>query len=101
MLFCVYKHDESEDTRLYATLDEEAKGMSKRDSVTPFAKAGFLSTLSFGWLNSLMKRGTEKTLNDEDIPNCVKRIEQKVVTRYSWINLTSRNKLILLFSHQY
>ncbi|KAK7380438.1 hypothetical protein VNO78_32949 [Psophocarpus tetragonolobus] len=36
--------------------------------VTPFAKAGFLSRMSFWWLNPMMKRGQDKTLEDEDIP---------------------------------
>jgi len=40
----------------------------ERDSVTPFAQAGFLSRLSFWWLNPLMKKGRKKTLEDEDIP---------------------------------
>jgi len=38
------------------------------DSVTPFAKNGFLSRLSFWWLNPLMKKGRKKILEDEDIP---------------------------------
>ncbi len=40
----------------------------ERDSVTPFAQAGFLSRLSFWWLNPLMKKGRKKILEDEDIP---------------------------------
>ncbi|XP_059433997.1 ABC transporter C family member 10-like [Corylus avellana] len=43
----------------------------ERDSVglvTPFAKAGFLSRMSFWWLNPLMKKGRKKTFEDEDIP---------------------------------
>ncbi|KAM3729891.1 hypothetical protein ACB098_12G045300 [Castanea mollissima] len=36
--------------------------------VTPFAKAGVLSRMSFWWLNPLMKSGWKKTLEDEDIP---------------------------------
>ncbi|RZC91251.1 hypothetical protein C5167_027311 [Papaver somniferum] len=37
-------------------------------SETPFAKAGFLSKLSFWWLNPLMKKGKKKALEDDDIP---------------------------------
>ncbi|XP_026440973.1 ABC transporter C family member 10-like [Papaver somniferum] len=37
-------------------------------SDTPFAKAGFLSKLSFWWLNPLMKKGKKETLEDDDIP---------------------------------
>ncbi|XP_059462993.1 ABC transporter C family member 10-like [Corylus avellana] len=43
----------------------------ERDSVglvTPFAKAGFVSRMSFWWLNPLMKKGRKKTLEDVDIP---------------------------------
>ena len=43
--------------------DSESVGL-----VTPFAKVGFLSRMSFWWLNLLMKRGRKKTLEDEDIP---------------------------------
>ncbi|KAK3021883.1 hypothetical protein RJ639_047387 [Escallonia herrerae] len=38
------------------------------DNVTPFAKAGFLSRMSFWWLNPLMKKGKQKVIEDEDIP---------------------------------
>ncbi|THF96946.1 hypothetical protein TEA_016444 [Camellia sinensis var. sinensis] len=38
------------------------------DNVTPFAKAGFLSRLSFWWLNPLLKKGKEKILEDKEIP---------------------------------
>uniref|UniRef100_A0ACD6A9R0 Uncharacterized protein n=1 Tax=Avena sativa TaxID=4498 RepID=A0ACD6A9R0_AVESA len=36
--------------------------------VTPFAKAGFFSEMSFWWLNPLMKAGYVKPLEDKDIP---------------------------------
>jgi ABC-type multidrug transport system fused ATPase/permease subunit len=36
--------------------------------VTPFAKAGFFSEMSFWWLNPLMKMGYVKPLEDKDIP---------------------------------
>ncbi|ONK66394.1 uncharacterized protein A4U43_C06F7390 [Asparagus officinalis] len=38
------------------------------DLVTPFAKAGFFSRMSFWWLNPLMKTGYEKPLEENDIP---------------------------------
>uniref|UniRef100_A0A2N9GWU5 ABC-type xenobiotic transporter n=1 Tax=Fagus sylvatica TaxID=28930 RepID=A0A2N9GWU5_FAGSY len=44
-------------------LESDSEGL-----VTPFAKAGFFSRMSFWWLNPLMKRGRKKTLEDEDIP---------------------------------
>ncbi|XP_044437366.1 ABC transporter C family member 10 isoform X2 [Triticum aestivum] len=36
--------------------------------VTPFAKAGFFSKMSFWWLNPLMKMGYKKPLEDKDMP---------------------------------
>ncbi|XP_015878168.4 ABC transporter C family member 10-like [Ziziphus jujuba] len=53
---------------LYTPLKDESNGVSEGDPVTPFAKARSLSRFSFWWLNSLMKRGREKTLEDDDIP---------------------------------
>ncbi|KAJ7969846.1 ABC transporter C family member 10-like [Quillaja saponaria] len=54
----------------YIPLNGEYNGISKGefDHVSPFAKAGFFSTLSFWWLNPLMKMGKQKTLEDEDVP---------------------------------
>ncbi|XP_030470126.2 ABC transporter C family member 10-like [Syzygium oleosum] len=49
--------------------------------VTPFAKAGFLSKMSFWWLNPLMKLGKEKILQDDDIPHL--RLEERAETCYS------------------
>ncbi|GMY07432.1 ABC transporter C family member 10-like [Fagus crenata] len=70
-----YKYEESDESisesSLYTPLNGEANDISKSDSVglvTPFAKAGFFCKISFWWLNSLMKKGREKTLVDEDIP---------------------------------
>ncbi|KAG6745646.1 hypothetical protein POTOM_050145 [Populus tomentosa] len=74
LLLCVYKvykHEGNEERDLHAPLNGEADGVSKIDSgdqVTPFAKAGFFNKMSFWWLNPLMRKGEEKTLEDEDIP---------------------------------
>ncbi|KAG5617161.1 hypothetical protein H5410_016985 [Solanum commersonii] len=75
LLLCTYKglqHDEEIDRNgLYAPLNGGANGISKSDSVglvTPFAKAGVLNVMSFWWMNPLMKKGKQKTLEDEDIP---------------------------------
>lgn len=55
----------------YAPLQgEEANAKGENDSienVNPFAKAGFLSTMTFWWLNPLLKHGKEKILEDVDI----------------------------------
>ncbi|KAL0548726.1 hypothetical protein IC582_013190 [Cucumis melo] len=53
---------------LYTPLTGEANGSGKLDPVTPLAKAGLLSKISFWWMNPLMKTGKKKTLNIEDIP---------------------------------
>ncbi|KAF2313418.1 hypothetical protein GH714_010889 [Hevea brasiliensis] len=47
---------------------EQANAIGSKENVTPFAKAGFFSRMSFWWLNPLMKKGKEKILEDEDIP---------------------------------
>ncbi|PRQ17504.1 putative xenobiotic-transporting ATPase [Rosa chinensis] len=41
---------------------------SNHDNVTPFAKAGLFSRMSFWWLNPLLKKGKGKILENEDIP---------------------------------
>ncbi|XP_048326439.2 ABC transporter C family member 10-like [Ziziphus jujuba] len=53
---------------LYTPLRDESNGVVEGDPVTPFAKAGSLSKFTFWWLDSLMRKGREKTLRDEDIP---------------------------------
>lgn len=76
LLICSYKGCKYEDVdgnideNLYAPLNGESTGKTSSldHHVTPFAKAGFFSKMSFWWLNPLMKRGKEKTLQDEDIP---------------------------------
>ncbi|CAK7324074.1 unnamed protein product [Dovyalis caffra] len=74
LLLCfykVYKREGNDESDLYAPLNGEANGVGKTDSVdkvTPFAKAGFFNKMSFWWLNPLMTKGKEKTLEDEDIP---------------------------------
>ncbi|KAL5709924.1 hypothetical protein ACHQM5_020548 [Ranunculus cassubicifolius] len=55
LLSCVYKMVRSE------------KSEELMDGNGPY-QAGFFSTMSFWWLNSLMKKGKERTLEDVDIP---------------------------------
>ncbi|MCD7449573.1 hypothetical protein HAX54_000637 [Datura stramonium] len=65
-------------------LGEEADACGKVESnenTTPFARAGIFSRISFCWLNDLLKKGKEKTLNDEDIPEL--RPEDQAGTLYS------------------
>lgn len=74
LLLCTYKVYKCEDTDreidegLYDPLNGQFSEVDPDNYVTPFAKAGFLSKMSFWWLNPLMKRGQEKTLQEEDIP---------------------------------
>ncbi|KAJ4953538.1 hypothetical protein NE237_030370 [Protea cynaroides] len=78
LLFCsyqVFKYKETGDSissaALYTPLNGHANGSGKSDfddSVTPFADVGFMSKMSFWWLNPLMRKGREKTLEEEDIP---------------------------------
>ncbi|XP_062120269.1 ABC transporter C family member 10-like [Humulus lupulus] len=72
LLLCTHESCRSEER------DEDVKGLYRplngndkddvHDSVTPFYKAGWFSKFSFWWLNSLMKKGREETLKEEDIP---------------------------------
>jgi len=74
LLLCTYKVHKREDTDgeidegLYEALNDHCSEVDPDNHVTPFAKAGFLSKMSFWWLNPLMKRGQEETLQDEDMP---------------------------------
>ncbi|XP_028797343.1 ABC transporter C family member 10-like [Neltuma alba] len=78
LLVCSYKRSTYADTdgkideSLYAPLNghhsTDAGKTSSFNDVTPFATAGFFSKMTFWWLNPLMKRGKEKTLEDEDVP---------------------------------
>ncbi|KAJ8753070.1 hypothetical protein K2173_011838 [Erythroxylum novogranatense] len=76
LLLCTFKEHkhgvlEESERGLYEPLNTEFNGISKTDSVgqvTPFSKSGFLSQMSFWWLNPLMEKGSRKTLGDQDIP---------------------------------
>ncbi|KAI9174576.1 hypothetical protein LWI28_019508 [Acer negundo] len=59
------------------------------DNVTPFAEAGFFSTMSFWWLNPLVKKGNEQILEDKEIPEL--RKEDQAYTCYS-IYMEQMNK---------
>ncbi|XP_027367226.1 ABC transporter C family member 10-like [Abrus precatorius] len=60
--------DREVDESLYAPLNGDNNKNGSVDYVTLFAKAGFFNRMSFWWLNPLMKKGKQKTLQDEDIP---------------------------------
>ncbi|KAL2334835.1 hypothetical protein Fmac_016048 [Flemingia macrophylla] len=74
LLLCtckVYKCEETDrdfDEGLYDPLNGHHNEVDPNNYVTPFANAGFFSSMLFWWLNPLMRRGQDKTLQDEDIP---------------------------------
>uniref|UniRef100_A0A0E0L856 ABC transporter C family member 13 n=1 Tax=Oryza punctata TaxID=4537 RepID=A0A0E0L856_ORYPU len=69
-----HSHDEegyeTTENALYMPLNTERDhGTADSEShVTPFAKAGFFSVMSFWWLNPLMKMGYAKPLEEKDMP---------------------------------
>ncbi|CAK8573418.1 unnamed protein product [Lathyrus sativus] len=87
LLLCTYRESKCSDTDreineiLYAPLNRESNKDNSVSRVTLFAKAGFFSRISFWWLNSLMKSGIEKTLQDEDVPKL--REEDRAESCYS------------------
>lgn len=62
-----------------------------KGNVTPFARAGLLSRMSFFWLNSLMKKGKEKTIEDEDIPH-LRQVDQAETCYYQFMEQQSKRK---------
>ncbi|KAH9677397.1 ABC transporter C family member 10 [Citrus sinensis] len=101
LLLCAYKvfkHEETDvkigENGLYAPLNGEANGLGKGDSVsqiTGFAAAGFFIRLTFWWLNPLMKRGREKTLGDEDIPD-LRKAEQAESCYFQFLDQLNKQK---------
>lgn len=73
LLSCTYKgynYQETDEKGLYTPLNGETNGIKEGydDNLTPLSKAGFLNVMSFCWLNPLMKMGSEKTLEEKDMP---------------------------------
>ncbi|GMH09352.1 hypothetical protein Nepgr_011193 [Nepenthes gracilis] len=61
------------------------------NNVTPFSRAGFLSRMTFWWLNPLMKKGKEKVLENNDIPEL--RLEDRAKICYlEFMDQLSRQK---------
>uniref|UniRef100_A0A453ATJ1 ABC transmembrane type-1 domain-containing protein n=1 Tax=Aegilops tauschii subsp. strangulata TaxID=200361 RepID=A0A453ATJ1_AEGTS len=58
------KTDDTADSQEVAADSSE----STHQKVTPFARAGILSQMTFWWLNPLMKTGYQKPLDDKDMP---------------------------------
>ncbi|XP_073119316.1 ABC transporter C family member 10-like [Henckelia pumila] len=92
LLLCTYKGYRHEGCRDDKDIRDPLLSSANDDSgLNPFTKAGFFSKLTFWWLNPLMKRGTEKTLSDDDIPglDAVDRAESCYV---SYSEILSRRK---------
>ncbi|XP_057547947.1 ABC transporter C family member 10-like isoform X2 [Amaranthus tricolor] len=71
LLLCTCKGYNTEDygvTEHQRTLYTSLNEIDSTAQVTPFAKAGLFSKMSFCWLNPLMKFGKEKILEEEDLP---------------------------------
>ncbi|WCJ26437.1 ABC transporter C family member 10 [Euphorbia peplus] len=73
---CFKRHVLIENHSMYVPLANEKANAT----VTPFARAGFFSKMSFWWLNPLMKKGKDKILEDGDIP--LLRQEDRAKTCY-------------------
>ncbi|KAK6947877.1 ABC transporter-like, ATP-binding domain [Dillenia turbinata] len=100
LLFCAFKGyaiggSGNNNDALYAPLlAEDTNSVSQVDSganVTPFAKAGFCSRMSFWWLNPLMKKGNKKTLEDTDIPH-LRQEDQAKTCYFKFMELISERK---------
>ncbi|CAA7016710.1 unnamed protein product [Microthlaspi erraticum] len=85
LLLTAYKgssfEDSSESSSLYEPLNVSDSKSDFDKPVSQFARAGLLSKLSFWWLNSLMKKGNVKDLEEEDMPEL--REEERAETCYS------------------
>ncbi|CAL5360162.1 unnamed protein product [Camellia sinensis] len=83
---------------LYAALQgkeaDTGSELNMDDNVTPFAKAGFFSRLSFWWLNPLLKKGKEKILEDKYMPKL--RQKDRAETCYFMFVLTLATGPLLL-----
>ncbi|KNA04991.1 hypothetical protein SOVF_194480 [Spinacia oleracea] len=96
LLLCTYRGYETDNgSTLYTPLNsEEDDRVSEDDSaaqVTPFAKAGLFSKMTFCWLNPLMKLGREKTLKEEDMPK-LRDIDRAGYCYSQFLDQLSKNK---------
>ncbi|XP_043718835.1 ABC transporter C family member 10-like [Telopea speciosissima] len=77
-LLCTYKVYKYKETGyaissagLYTLLNGQTNSSGQTglgSNVTPFADAEYISKMTFWWLNPLVRKGQEKTLEEEDIP---------------------------------
>ncbi|ONK69820.1 uncharacterized protein A4U43_C05F27080 [Asparagus officinalis] len=102
LLLCAFKgakeDSESNDHSFYVPLTGDS--ITSPDDldgfVTPYANAGFLSRMSFWWLNTLMKKGYQKALDEKDIPRmgATDRAESRYSLFLERIDRQSRDDLI-------
>ncbi|XP_073120806.1 ABC transporter C family member 10-like [Henckelia pumila] len=92
LLLCTYKGYSHEGCRNYKDIRDPLLSSANDDSgLNPFTKAGFFSKLTFFWLNPLMKRGTEKTLLDYDIPG-LDAVDREESCYVSYSEILSKRK---------
>ncbi|KMT11999.1 hypothetical protein BVRB_5g099610 [Beta vulgaris subsp. vulgaris] len=60
-------------------------------STTPFSEAGYLSKLTFWWVNSLMKKGKKKPLEEKDIPR-LRKADKAQTCHSAFIEILSKRK---------
>lgn len=87
--------DEASYKALYTPLKGEESDFNvttdSNGNVTPFARAGLLSRMSFWWLNSLMKKGKEKSIEEEDIPH-LRQVDQAETCYSQFMEQQSKRK---------
>ncbi|XP_075493641.1 ABC transporter C family member 10-like isoform X2 [Primulina tabacum] len=97
LLLCTYKGNrhqgcDDNDIRdpLLSSSSDDCKTYSS-SGLNPFTEASFWSKLTFWWLNPLLKRGTEKTLSDEDMPSL--HVSDRAESCYlSYLEILDRRK---------
>ncbi|KAJ0989297.1 hypothetical protein J5N97_007653 [Dioscorea zingiberensis] len=71
LLLCTFlssKEEEEKEENISSGLYHPLSDEDVTSTVTPFTNAGFFRKMSFWWLNSLMKKGYERTLEEKDMP---------------------------------
>ncbi|XP_078431659.1 multidrug resistance-associated protein 14 isoform X2 [Wolffia australiana] len=70
--------------------DEEHRKPAHDGTTTRFSSAGFPSRMTFWWLNSLIKKGNERPLEEADLPRL--RIEDRASTQYNQLTARTQGK---------
>ncbi|GAB2209738.1 hypothetical protein Droror1_Dr00026961 [Drosera rotundifolia] len=81
-IFSAYMLQDHQNGACYEPLEgeDDVANANDDDNVTPFSKAGFLSRMTFWWMNPLMKTGKQKVLVPGDVPTL--RLEDRAETCY-------------------